>query len=57
MGASCRNGHRNFAQFDKEVRMWVFEEVYQGRKLSEVINSTHENVSLRMYERMHPMFV
>jgi len=40
----CR-GRRRILQFDKEVRMWVFEEVYQGRKLSEVINSTHENVS------------
>lgn len=33
------------SQFDKEVRMWVFEEVFQGRKLTETINSTHENVS------------
>ena len=24
--------------------MWVFEEVVQGRKLTEIINSTHENV-------------
>ncbi|GFR51762.1 hypothetical protein Agub_g14217 [Astrephomene gubernaculifera] len=30
-------------EFAEEVRMWVYEENYQGRKLTEVINETHEN--------------
>ncbi|CAD5213315.1 unnamed protein product [Bursaphelenchus okinawaensis] len=30
--------------FDKTVRMWVFEEIVNGEKLSEVINTRHENV-------------
>ena len=31
-------------KFEREVRMWVFEEIVDGRKLSEVINEKHENV-------------
>ncbi|CAD5219517.1 unnamed protein product [Bursaphelenchus xylophilus] len=30
--------------FDKTVRMWVFEEIVNGEKLSEIINTRHENV-------------
>ncbi|CAD6185681.1 unnamed protein product [Caenorhabditis auriculariae] len=30
--------------FDSEVRMWVFEETVNGEKLSEIINTRHENV-------------
>lgn len=30
--------------FHKEVRMWVFEEEVNGRKLTEIINQEHENV-------------
>jgi len=30
--------------FDPEVRMYVFEEMFQGRKLTEIINEKHENV-------------
>eukprot|EP00842_Homolaphlyctis_polyrhiza_P005745 jgi/Hompol1/6171/HPOL_004857-RA len=30
--------------FHKEVRMWVFEEIVQGERLTEIINKTHENV-------------
>ncbi|KXZ53840.1 hypothetical protein GPECTOR_6g758 [Gonium pectorale] len=30
-------------EFVDEIRMWVYEEDYQGRKLTEVINETHEN--------------
>ncbi|KAJ3299655.1 glycerol-3-phosphate dehydrogenase [Borealophlyctis nickersoniae] len=29
---------------DSEVRMWVFEEIVQGQRLTEIINTTHENV-------------
>lgn len=30
-------------QFDPEVKMWVFEEDYEGSPLSQVINEKHEN--------------
>ena len=30
--------------FAQEVKMWVFEEIIEGRKLTEIINETHENV-------------
>ena len=30
--------------FHHEVNMWVFEEVVNGRKLSEIINTDHVNV-------------
>jgi hypothetical protein len=32
------------AHLDSDVRMWVFEEEVEGRKLSEIINEQHENV-------------
>lgn len=31
-------------QFDQEVKMYVFEEMVEGRKLTEIINQDHENV-------------
>jgi len=31
-------------QFDDTVKMWVFEEIVDGKKLTEIINETHENV-------------
>ena len=34
--------HWNF-ELDEEVRMWVFEEEFEGRKLTEIINTEHEN--------------
>jgi len=30
-------------EFVDDVRMWVYEEDYQGQKLTQVINTTHEN--------------
>ena len=30
-------------EFDSIVNMWVFEEMVDGRKLTEIINETHEN--------------
>eukprot|EP00658_Telonema_sp_P-2_P032808 TRINITY_DN24202_c0_g1_i3.p1 TRINITY_DN24202_c0_g1~~TRINITY_DN24202_c0_g1_i3.p1 ORF type:complete len:373 (+),score=109.30 TRINITY_DN24202_c0_g1_i3:16-1134(+) len=30
-------------EFAKEVRMWVFDEEFEGRMLSQIINETHEN--------------
>ena len=31
-------------QFNTEVNMWVFEEMVDGEKLTEIINLRHENV-------------
>lgn len=31
-------------EFNSRVVMWVFEEVVDGKKLSEVINTEHENI-------------
>ena len=31
-------------QFDQSVAMWVFEEMIDGKKLTDIINETHENV-------------
>ncbi|CAG8778064.1 19010_t:CDS:2 [Dentiscutata erythropus] len=31
-------------EFQQEVKMWVFEETINGRKLTELINEKHENV-------------
>ena len=30
--------------FEVEANMWVFEEIIDGRKLTEIINQDHENV-------------
>lgn len=35
---------KKFDQFDKTIKMWVFEEMVNDRKLSEIINTDHENV-------------
>ncbi|XP_071368832.1 glycerol-3-phosphate dehydrogenase [NAD(+)], cytoplasmic isoform X2 [Centroberyx affinis] len=32
------------SKFDNIVKMWVFEETVNGRKLTEIINTDHENV-------------
>jgi len=31
-------------RFDPIVKMWVYEEMIDGRKLTEIINTEHENV-------------
>lgn len=33
-----------FDEFDDRVNIYVFEEIIDGRKLSEIINETHENI-------------
>lgn len=35
---------QNSSNFDATVRMWVYEEIVEGRNLSEIINEQHENV-------------
>ena len=31
-------------QFDDEVTMWVFQEQVDGKNLTDIINTEHENV-------------
>ncbi len=38
------NNIAKFNTFEQEVRMYVYEEVVDGRKLTEIINEEHENV-------------
>ncbi|KIM32384.1 hypothetical protein M408DRAFT_326972 [Serendipita vermifera MAFF 305830] len=40
---AAKNTLRHSKQFDPEVIMWIFEEDYEGKPLSQVINETHEN--------------
>jgi len=35
---------RRWPCFEPEVKMWVFEEMIDGKKLTEIINTQHENV-------------
>lgn len=39
-----RNAAKFKDEFETEVRMWVYEEMVNGEKLTEVINTQHENV-------------
>ncbi|KAL8621714.1 hypothetical protein ACOMHN_061849 [Nucella lapillus] len=38
------NNVKDSSQFEKEVRMWMFEEKVNGRNLTEIVNTDHENV-------------
>ena len=38
------NVAKNPEMFEKDVNMWVFEEMVDGQKLTEIINTKHENV-------------
>ncbi len=38
------NAANNPEHFDRDVHMWVFEEMVDGQKLTEIINTKHENV-------------
>uniref|UniRef100_A0A1I8I478 Glycerol-3-phosphate dehydrogenase [NAD(+)] n=1 Tax=Macrostomum lignano TaxID=282301 RepID=A0A1I8I478_9PLAT len=40
----CGHNVVNQENFNSEVRMWVFEEMVDGKKLTEIINTQHENV-------------
>ena len=45
------------ARFDPRVIMWVFEEDVGGRKLTEVINTQHENVKYLPGHKLPPNVV
>lgn len=34
----------SLSNFEDRVTMWVYEEIIEGKKLTEIINETHENV-------------
>lgn len=34
---------KNNPNFDPTIKMWIFDEMFEGRKLSEIINQEHEN--------------
>lgn len=38
------NNAKSLPRFASTVKMWVFEENVNGKKLTEIINSEHENV-------------
>ncbi|XP_026053201.1 glycerol-3-phosphate dehydrogenase [NAD(+)], cytoplasmic-like isoform X1 [Carassius auratus] len=43
--------------FENTVNMWVFEEMVNGRKLSEIINTEHENVKYLPGHKLPPNVV
>uniref|UniRef100_A0A4W5NUQ4 Glycerol-3-phosphate dehydrogenase [NAD(+)], cytoplasmic n=1 Tax=Hucho hucho TaxID=62062 RepID=A0A4W5NUQ4_9TELE len=42
------------SKFDNTVTMWVFEEMVDGRKLTEIINTHHENVKYLPGHKLPP---
>ncbi|TKS70691.1 Glycerol-3-phosphate dehydrogenase [NAD(+)], cytoplasmic [Collichthys lucidus] len=43
-----------YDQFDTTVNMWVFEEMVNGRKLTDIINTDHENVKYLPGHKLPP---
>lgn len=46
-----------YDRFDTTVNMWVFEETVGGRKLTEIINTDHENVKYLPGHKLPPNVV
>lgn len=46
-----------FAEFDERVNMYVYEEMIDGKKLTEIINTTHENVKYLPGHKLPPNVV
>jgi len=40
IGNNTKDGNE---EFESTIRMYVYEEMYEGKKLSEIINTEHEN--------------
>jgi len=51
------NVTKHSQEFDATVRMWVFEEMIEGRKLTEIINQDHENVKYLPGKKLTPNVV
>lgn len=45
------------SKFDSTVKMWVFEEMISGRKLTEIINTDHVNVKYLPGHKLPPNVV
>lgn len=45
------------ANFDDRVTMYVYEEIIDGKKLTEIINETHENVKYLPGKKLPPNVV
>jgi glycerol-3-phosphate dehydrogenase len=45
------------SKFDNTVTMWVFEEMVDGRKLTDIINTDHENVKYLPGHKLPPNVV
>lgn len=43
--------------FEDRVTMWVYEEMIDGKKLTEIINETHENVKYLPGHKLPPNVV
>uniref|UniRef100_A0A1I8E9Q5 Glycerol-3-phosphate dehydrogenase [NAD(+)] n=1 Tax=Wuchereria bancrofti TaxID=6293 RepID=A0A1I8E9Q5_WUCBA len=43
--------------FDHQIRMWVYEEIINGMKLTEVINTQHENIKYLPGKKLPPNVV
>eukprot|EP00930_Biecheleria_cincta_P028630 TRINITY_DN19980_c0_g2_i1.p1 TRINITY_DN19980_c0_g2~~TRINITY_DN19980_c0_g2_i1.p1 ORF type:complete len:733 (+),score=120.44 TRINITY_DN19980_c0_g2_i1:87-2285(+) len=48
---------RELEDFDERVNMYVYEEMVKGRKLTEIINSEHENVKYLPGHKLPPNIV
>lgn len=51
-----RNAAR-LPNFEDRVTMWVYEEMIDGKKLTEIINETHENVKYLPGHKLPPNVV
>ncbi|KAG6441520.1 hypothetical protein O3G_MSEX001846 [Manduca sexta] len=51
-----RNAAR-LPNFEDKVTMWVYEEIIEGKKLTEIINETHENVKYLPGHQLPPNVV
>ena len=40
------NNAKKYSGFENTIKMWVYEEMIGDRKLSEIINTEHENVRI-----------
>lgn len=51
------NNAKKYDCFENEIKMWVYEEMIGDRKLSEIINTEHENVKYPVFTLMEISFI
>nr|VZH91257.1 unnamed protein product [Spirometra erinaceieuropaei] len=54
IGKIVGNNVLNLENFEDEVKMWVFDEIVNGKKLTEIINTSHENIKYLPGIRLPP---